>query len=1091
MRLPVLNNAAPVPPPLPPAMDDHARQAIASDIASRIKGVVRFGSHDRMLYSTDASLYQVEPLGVVIPSGIDDIEPVVGYCGEHGVALLPRGGGTSLAGQCTSRAVVLDASPNCRAIGPVQPDMTVWVEPGITIDELNRELLRRASNGTTPETLFFAPDPATTSQACIGGCIGNNSAGARSIRYGRTSENLAALDVVLSTGERVILERGAGRTSPVARRLGASIIDIARRNAGLIRERFPRTVRRNAGYGIDLILDQLESTAGATPEDVDLSGLLCGSEGTLAVTLRAKLKLRPLPSARGLAVLSFTTLEQAIDAVRPILDAGLPLGLSAVELLDDVVLDAAMGNLEYRKYVEMLPGGKAAALGGLKAVLYVEFFGFGRGTQASTQASPAQLDVQGGFESLRQLAQGLTGLLALETHTDAAAMLSAWKLRKAGEPLLHGLPGARKPLTFVEDNAVPVERLGEFVSEFKKIVGRHGTRAAYWAHASVGVLHVRPMIDLHDPADRVRMREIAVEVADLARACGGIMSGEHGDGRVRGPLLQRFFGPELMHAFREIKQAFDPAGILNPGNIVGAGPVESMTQNLRAFADLPADRVFSPVEMQTSGRDARSTDGESAHAHTHSSSDESHASRTDHHIDSVETYYDYSDQHGFRGAAEMCNGAGLCRKRAGGGGTMCPSYMATLDERHSTRGRGNALRLAITGQFSKEHAGSPQWDDTETINTLDLCLSCKACKSECPSNVDIARLKAEYTAQRYKQAGHIPLASLLIGHVRTLNQLGSLMPGLANFGATLAPVRAILNRVMGLHPDRSLPRFDHSLYSMMKRGIKGSRHQGIKERTTKVLLFADCFTTYNEPRIGLAAASAISRLGFDVDIIPKKSPGEVRGGCCGRSMISVGMLDAACREADATLAILARAADDPAVEAIVVCEPSCLSAIKDDWLSLKLTTDLATRKRVAAKAMLAEEFLATVIERDGLRSLLATRGTRPIMLHAHCHQKALWGAASSARLLELLAPGQVRVLDSGCCGMAGSFGYARHRFDLSNRIGELSLFPAVRAAVPGTIIAATGTSCRHQLHDATHVHALHPIQIADSLLQASLPASVD
>ncbi|MBY0263568.1 MAG: 4Fe-4S dicluster domain-containing protein, partial [Phycisphaerales bacterium] len=561
-----------------------------------------------------------------------------------------------------------------------------------------------------------------------------------------------------------------------------------------------------------MILDQVE--AGVTAESVDLSKLLCGSEGTLAVTLQARLKLHPVPTAKGIAVVSFRTLEDAIAATKPIIDACLGLGLTAIELLDDVVLDAARGNIEYREYVNLLPGADAAAREP-KAALYVEFFGFAGG----------KADVERGFAALRELMGRTAGVMpdGIAAYTDAGAMLKAWALRKAGEPLLHGLPGPRKPITFVEDNAVPVERLGEFVREFKKIVEKHGTRAAYWAHASVGVLHVRPMIDLHDPADRERMRSIAVEVADLARSCGGIMSGEHGDGRVRGPLIERFFGPELMRAFREVKRVMDPQGLLNPGMIVSPESLGSITDNLRVDA----------------GHGPRG-DANGAHPHLPSAAPQAVLSRSagegaGHRPDPVETYFDYSDSDGFVHAAEQCNGAGVCRKRTG---VMCPSYHATLDERHSTRGRGNALRLAITGQLPGvgESGGRPNFDDPETRETLNLCLSCKACKSECPSNVDISRLKAEYTAQRYKIAGTVPLAALATGHVRVLNKIGAMTPGLANAVNATSAARGFINAVMKIHPERSLPRFSRSLYSVFK---PASARGGARPGQARVVLYTD------------------------------------------------------------------------------------------------------------------------------------------------------------------------------------------------------------------------------------------------------------
>ncbi len=1034
---------------------DPERARMAKELGSIVGegGEVRFGTHDRLLYSTDASLYQVEPIGVVVPGSVADAAHIVAYCGQKGVPMLPRGGGTSLAGQCTNSAVVIDLTPRCRAVRSVDAtNRTCEVEPGIGIDELNEHLARRGTG------LFFAPDPATTRQCAIGGAIGNNAAGARSILYGRTSENVERIEVVLATGERLWLGPNAGATNATARRLGAGVLNIVRANAALIRERFPKTVRRNAGYGLDMILDQAER--GATPETVDLSKLLCGSEGTLAMTLGATLKLHPVPKAKGLALLAFDSVDEAIDAVLPILTTG----PSAVELLDDVVLEAARGNDECRKYLEIMP---RTARGNAQAILYVEYFIQNPGGHAGAAGADG---ADGAARTLPQLFAALRAALgtrmssnAIRELTDAPSMAKAWALRKAGEPLLHGMPGNRKPITFVEDNAVPPERLGEFVRKFREIVTRHGTRAAYWAHASVGVLHVRPMIDIHDPADRDRLRAIAVEVADLARSCGGIMSGEHGDGRVRGPLLERFFGPELMRAFADVKRVFDPKGLMNPGNIVGAGVVESITTNLRVDAELqgggavPYGVASGSIELTQQHNAALAL---------------------------PVTYYDYSDSEGFGHAVEQCNGAGVCRKR---GGVMCPSYQATLDERHSTRGRGNALRLAITGQFGPHskpfgvgHA-APAWNDKETLKTLDLCLSCKACKSECPSNVDIARLKAEYLAQGYtsqhKGLGEdlaVPFSSLLVGHVRILNRLGSLAPDLTNWFNGTRPARAIINRVMQVHEKRSMPRFSRSLY---RTAASSSSHptSDITHPTSRIVLFADCFTTYNESHIGNAAFKVLRALGYNVELSGSH--------CCGRSMISVGMLATAIATIDAAVEALRPAIEDDSVKAIIVCEPSCLSAIKDDWLGLNCRTDKRLREKLAAKAMLPEEF----VDRFWDSHPIAPKSDIPhptsdILFHAHCHQKSLWGAESSARLLRRLVGDRLKVLDTGCCGMAGSFGFGKDRYELSMRIGELSLLPIVREATPDAIIVATGTSCRHQIHDGTSRAAIHPIELAAQLL---------
>jgi len=997
-----LNNA--------PYSADAVRDALASELRSAVTGEVRFDLHNRMLYATDASLYQVEPLGVVIPATVEDGARAVAICARAGVPVLPRGGGTSLAGQCTNRAVVVDFSMNCRAVLELDAARGfVRVEPGITIDELNDAI---ESTG-----MFFAPDPATMKHANIGGCIGNNAAGARSIRYGRTSENVLGVDVCLADGSRVRLDRGAAMRDERARELTRRVCEVVWKNRRLIRERYPRTLRRNAGYNLDLILNQIERGEGggsagggndltnAWEERVNLAHLMCGSEGTLAVTMGAQLALHPKPGAKGLAVVGFASLDAAIECVLPILKT-LP---TAVELLDDTVLDLARENVECRPFVDLMP---PPTRGMLKAVLYVEYFG----------ADGAE--VAAGFERLRAVTPGV----AMQAHTDASQMMKAWRLRKSGEPLLHGIPGNRKPITFVEDNAVPVEHLCRFVRDMRAIVESYGTRAAFYAHASVGVLHVRPLLDIHDGADRERMRAIAVQAADLAKSLGGVMSGEHGDGRVRTPLLERFYGPELMGAFREIKRVFDPGNVLNPGNIVDLSgldprPIESVSQRLRVEPG-----VGWPVGVP----------------------------------EGIETYFSYNDQHGFDSAVEMCNGAGVCRKKQGG--TMCPSYMATLDERHSTRGRGNALRLAITGQLSAlgdGTPGGPAWTDEGTKETLNLCLSCKACKTECPSNVDVARLKAEYTAQGHRVAGGAPLPARLFGAVRTLNRLGSLLPGAANWIARHPLGRRALNRVMGLHEKRSLPAFAPSL----------ARQWGtvIGSGGPTVALFGDCFTMFNEPSIGLATRRVLQACGYNVVLAD--------AGCCGRAKISTGLLPGAILEADRTLERLRRFIEDPGVVAIVVGEPSCLSAFKDDWLQLKMQGSIELRQALAAKAFLPEEFVDRQWENHPRRPYFsrAPKGGR-VLLHGHCHQKALWGAETSAAALRRAVGTGVEVLDSGCCGMAGSFGYTSDRYEVSMRIGELVLFPAAREAGPAARIAAPGTSCRHQLHDGTGVEARHPIE---------------
>jgi len=963
------------------------RDAIARDLANAVQGDVRFGLHDRMLYATDASIYQSEPLGVVVPLSTEDAVRAVAFCAERGLPLLPRGGGTSLAGQCVGNAsVVLDLSSACtRLLSLDTPERRCRVESGMTIDDLNDQI---ASSG-----LFFAPDPSTARQANIGGCIGNNAAGAHSILFGRTSDSVLGIDACLADGRRVTFDRGAGARDETVAGITRRVTDVVRAHGTLIRERFPKTLRRSAGYQLDVILDQLEEF-GDNQGELNLAPLLCGSEGTLAVTLSAELALHPIPKVKGLVVIAFESLDDAIEAVLPLL----ALQPAGVELLDDLIIDLARKNRQCRPYLERLPTIDGTTP---KAILYCEFFG--------------QSDEQVG--DLCAQARRLFRVERTQVHTDPGAMGDAWALRKAGEPLLHAIEGERKPLGFVEDNAVPPERLSEFVRGFREIIEENGTIASFYAHASVGVLHVRPLLDLRDVQDVARMRDIAVRAAALAESLGGVMSGEHGDGRARGPLLEDYFGPELMGAFRQIKAIFDPEGRLNPGVIVEPGPIESIAQSVRV------NPMGEPAVVR-----------------------------------GVETFHDYRDQGGFGHAVEMCNGAGVCRKKSGG--TMCPSYMGTLDERHSTRGRGNALRLAMTGQLDLAGERRPSFNDADTLETLDLCLSCKACKSECPSNVDIARLKSEYLAQSHKSGG-APLRSRAMGMIDLASRTASMAPGLVNAVNGFTPTRAMLNGALGLHPKRSLPKFRRALHKRW-----GADADDLPVDAPTVALLAETFTQYNEPEIGLATKRVLEAFGYRVKLI--------RCDDFQRARISLGLLPRAIRGAERLLDRLGPVISDDSFAGLLIIEPSCLSAVQDDWLSLKIGRPIETRKRLAERTELPEQFLDRLWDEHPRRPSFRSPSGR-VVLHAHCHQKAMWGAGSSADLLRRVVGDSLEVLDAGCCGMAGSFGYSRDRFDLSMRIGEQRLMPAARSLSGNDVMIATGTSCRHQVWDGVEKTTDHPM----------------
>lgn len=987
-------------------------ERIGRDLRSLGVADVRVDRHERMLYSTDASIFQVEPLAVVVVRSEEEAARVVEYCCERGLPILPRGGGTALAGQSVNRAVILDFSAHCRRILSVDAaEKRAWVEPGVVLDQFNAHL--------APMGLMFGPDVATSSHANLGGMIGNNSAGAYSVRYGRTVEHLHGLDILLADGTRILLNEGSAQQDPRQRRIAERLDAIVRPLASEIDARFPRIRRHVDGYNLDILLRQLrESTPGGF-DRVNLAQLVCGSEGTLAITLRAELGLVERPLARGLMILAFRSVDAALEALLPLLSQQ----PAAVEMVDDVVIHTALLNREHKATVASLPSFDGSPPG---AVLYVEHFG------ATSDEVSARLDA----------AANLVPGAPRAKFLDAPSMLRAWRLRKAGEPLLHAIPGERKPITFVEDTAVDPSRLREFVHDFRKIVERHGTRAAYWAHASVGCLHIRPLVDVRSPEDRERMVAIAEEVADLVHRFAGALSGEHGDGRVRTPLLDRVLGPQLCDAFRRVKEVFDPHGLMNPGNIVGAQEPARILEHHRVrpqqeFTPLPAEEGL--------------------------------------------TFFRYDREGGFAHAIEQCNGAGICRRMTTG--AMCPSYRATLDERHATRGRGNALRLAITGQFGD---GAPSWRDPGTLETLRLCLSCKACKSECPSNVDIAKLKAEFLAQSYRDAGRVPRRAKFYGRVRGASRAASALWPISNAVMGSPIGRALLGSIGDFDPRREPPKFAPSLLRWARKR-KRTRHEGTagaaradaasdasgRSGAPTILLFADCFTTWQEPWIGKSAVLLLESFGYRVEVVD--------AGCCGRSLISTGMLAEASRACASTAARLEREIARTDARAVVVCEPSCLSSLTDDWRDLRMQVPAKRVNAVADRCHSVDGFLEAHWDSHPTRPEMAPID-ESILVHTHCHQRALEGAESAAKLMRRFWPARVELLDAGCCGMAGGFGYTRDRYDLSMRIAEQSLLGRLRergaaGADHAMIVTAAGTSCRHQVRDGLGIEALHPVDL--------------
>ncbi|MBL9121232.1 MAG: FAD-binding protein [Phycisphaerae bacterium] len=988
-----------------------ARARIAEDLRALGLTDVRFDRSERLLYATEASIYQVDPIGVVVLQTPDDAIKAIRYAAEKDLPILPRGGGTSLNGQSVNEAIVLDFSAHCRRILAVdRARKRARVEPGVVLDQLNDHL--------KPMGLMFAPDPNTGSHNNIGGMIGNNSAGAHSILYGRCVEHVLGLDVVFADGSTHRLDEGSCERDPAQRELARRMAEIVLPLKAEIRSRYPTIVRHVDGYNLDLLLDQLERSTPGTFDKVNLATFVTGSEGTLCTVLEAELNVVDAPTHTGLAIAGFDSVDASLEALRVMLSTS----PAAVELVDDTIIGLARQNTEYARYVTLMPqptSGKP-----LGAVMYVEYFGHAPG------------DVEAKFAEL----QAKLPEAPIQFLTDAPSMKRAWTLRRACEPLLHAIPGSRKPVGFVEDTAVDPGELPDFIRSFKAILAKHGTYAAYFAHASVGCLHIRPLLTLKDEADRARMITIAEEITDLVVRHKGALSGEHGSGRSRSFLAERYFGKPLCDAMRAIKRLWDPNNLMNPGNKVDWTEPSTLTEKLRVK---PAGRALA-MDEQSIFAD-RGPAGE-------------------------ETHFTYEREHGFGHAVEMCNGAGLCRRISAG--TMCPSYQALRDERHSTRGRGNHLRLAVSGQLSADGT-TPSWKDPEVYETLRLCLSCKACKSECPSNVDIAKLKAEYLAQRYRQDG-LPLQAKAFGAIRTLNRLGSALHPIANAVANLAPVRAVLESVLGIDRRRSLPPFARSALKRAPSGHDASR--------PTVLLFADCFSTYNEPQIADAAIETLEAFGYRV-VMPDL-------GCCGRAMISMGNLAGAAKLCVATARALLTAVERERAIAVLGMEPSCLSAIKDDWQELKMDVDRAALHALKATCFLVEEFLESRWDEHPTRPRLEPTESK-VVLHGHCHQKALWGVESSAALLRRIYGPKLDVLATGCCGMAGSFGFTSDRYELSMAIANLDtgfgVLPAI-ARSPEAIVCAPGTSCRHQILDGSARHARHPIEIVRAAITPPGPS---
>jgi FAD/FMN-containing dehydrogenase/Fe-S oxidoreductase len=998
-----------------------ASNEVAGELAQRLaqetQGEVLFSPADCGRYATDASIYQVTPIGVFVPKTAQDVETAVEICRELRTPIVARGAGTSQCGQTVGAGLVIDHSKHLNRVLELNlPERSVTVEPGMVLDHLNAQL--------KPHGLWYPVDVSTSAQATLGGMAGNNSCGSRSIAYGNMVHNVVGADILTSSRQKISLG-SYENSSGLARDLGDYVRSLADQLRPEINTRWPKVMRRVGGYNLDIFHNQSERPY--TPDGaVNLVHLLVGSEGTLGLTQSLSLRLSELPRAKVLGVVNFPTFYKAMDSAQHIVK----LGPTAVELVDRTMIELSLQNPAFAATV------KTALIGQPDAVLLVEFSG----------NSKAEL-----LPKMKQLVE-LMGDLGLPRSVvemvDEAPQKNLWEVRKAGLNIMMSLKGDGKPVSFIEDCAVPLENLAEYTDALTQVFRRHGSRGTWYAHASVGTLHVRPILDMRREGAK-KMRQIAEEASALVRHFKGAYSGEHGDGLCRGEWIEWQFGPKINEAFKAIKQHLDPINLLCPGRMVGmpAQPVPKMddTRLMRfppGYRVIPLQPVLdwsawnvqnNPVTEKTT---APGSGGDPAE--------------------------------GFAKAAEMCNNNGHCRKFDAG--TMCPSYRVTRDEKHLTRGRANTLRLALSGQLGPDGIASQAVHEA-----MDLCVGCKGCKRDCPTGVDMAKMKVEFLHHYKAKHGHT-LKDKLIAK----------LPDYAPWAARLAPILNLRDKIpglahisemlLGLSARRSLPQWQRRTFWNSQPQL-ATREQ-VLQAAKPVVLFVDTFNAFLEPGNAFSALKVLLAGGYTAGAATKSV---ARGGqalCCGRTYLASGMVDQAREKLRELVAELLPYAQKGI--AIVGLEPSCLLTLRDEALVMGLGDDA---KLVAQHALLLEEFLAREAKAGRLDALAAKLQpvSQPILVHGHCHQKAFAAVSPLMEVLRLIPGAQPELIESSCCGMAGSFGYEADHFEVSMQMAELSLLPTIRQRADA-ILVADGTSCRHQIHDGAQRKAVHVAQLlADQL----------
>jgi FAD/FMN-containing dehydrogenase/Fe-S oxidoreductase len=974
---------------------DVPREGLATDLERLVEGEVGFDEYTRQLYATDASAYEVLPVGVVFPTATDDVSAVVGYCAERGIPVLPRGGGTSLAGQSVNEAVVLDFTRHMDDVVAVDPsNRTATASPGVVLGELNAAL---ADHG-----LKFAPDPAWGDKSALGGAIGNNSTGSHSLVYGKTDAYVEEVEAVLADGTvtrfgEISLEElreRADSDGDLESRIHAAVARVVDEEAAVVRDAYPELKRNVSGYNLDRLVEEAEEGS------VNLARLLAGSEGTLAVVTEATVSLEPIPETKAVALLCYESLGEAMADVAPILDHD----PAAVEVLDDVLLDLARDTAEFGALVrEVLPAGT-------DSVLLVEFYaesdGDGREQVADLLASrQPETDPSVEPPGEHRSDAAVRAFAAREAHGEAERA-EFWKLRKSGLPILLGRTSDEKHISFIEDVAVPPEALPAFVADFQDVLESHGTFASFYGHAGPGCLHVRPLVNTKTGAGVEQMEGIAEAVTDLVTEYGGAVSGEHGDGRARTQWNRKLYGDHLWDVFRELKTAFDPDWLLNPGQV--CGDVE-LTENLR----------FSPEYGFDAG---------------------------------LEPTLNWENENGFEGMVELCHGCGGCRgSQEVTGGVMCPTYRAADEEIQSTRGRANMLRQAMSGDLPDDPT-----DEEFRSEVLDLCIGCKGCAKDCPSEVDMAKLKAEVEHAAHRR-GDVGLRDVLFRDVDRLAALGSALAPLSNLLPKVPGARALLERTVGIARERSLPTFERESFVdwYADRGPRVDE----AEAERRVLLVPDTYSNYSAPEVARAAVRVLEAAEVHVRV-PETLPS-------GRAAFSKGFLDVARERARSNADLLA-----PRIEEgwdVVTVEPSDAVMFQDEYLDLLSGTDA---ERVAANAYGVCEYL----DAFGLdRRLTTDAPDERLTYHGHCHQKATGRDHHAVGVLRRVGY-EVDPLDSTCCGMAGSFGYEAEHHSMSRAVGRI-LFDQVEAS-PGEAVVAPGASCRTQLGDRPEreTRPAHPIE---------------